>query len=70
MGRVITRIFSEDFKSKLPGLIGVEIDCLLADNTVYHGKLISISDKSIVVLNNVRNKKEIPVSSIKEVSFV
>ena len=70
MGRVIKRIFPEDFSVKIVTLLNKEVDCLLKNNAVYHGVVKSVSNNSIVLLNNVRNEKVISFSELLEISFV
>ena len=57
MGKRQTRIFTKELK-KFPSIVGLEVNVLLRNNTVFHGKLLQI-DQQTLTLKDLRLKKHV-----------
>jgi ribosome maturation factor RimP len=57
MGKRQTRIFTKELK-EFPSIVGLEVNVLLRNNTVFHGKLLQI-DQQTLTLKDLRLKKHV-----------
>jgi ribosome maturation factor RimP len=57
MGKRQTRIFTKELK-EFSSIVGLEVNVLLRNNTVFHGKLLQI-DQQTLTLKDLRLKKHV-----------
>jgi hypothetical protein len=69
MARVIKRIFPEGFDDKIPSLINIEVDCIMKNKAVFHGVILSVGSRFLLLRNNVLNEKKILFDQLQEVTF-
>lgn len=67
MGKRQTRIFSKDLVNKFSSFAGLEVNIVLKNKTVLHGKPLQI-DQQALIINNLRSKKhKLLLSEIEEI---
>ncbi|MCP4522100.1 MAG: hypothetical protein GY827_10490 [Cytophagales bacterium] len=68
MGKILIRIYPEEFASKAPTLIDKSIDVVCKNGTVIHGLLVSCENESLTLRNNhYRRKHTANFSEISEI---
>ena len=68
MGKILLRIYPNEFGAKITTLIDKTLDIVLHDGSVIHGKLTSFQKEELSITNNhYRRKHQIMIAQIAEI---